>query len=116
MFFDSVKLSYVANVAPHYALDKLGLRGAGSGCVAKSVDCRILSYYYVLCANVAQLVEHAHGKGEVIGSIPIIGSIELLQYGISSVLGLVLLPPYLTPRSSDFVGAKWGWEFVPFMW
>ena len=25
-------------------------------------------------ANVAQLVEHAHGKGEVIGSIPIIGS------------------------------------------
>lgn len=27
-----------------------------------------------LKANVAQLVEHSHGKGEVIGSIPIIGS------------------------------------------
>ena len=27
-----------------------------------------------MCANVAQLVEHPHGKGEVIGSIPIIGS------------------------------------------
>lgn len=25
-------------------------------------------------ANVAQMVEHSHGKGEVIGSIPIIGS------------------------------------------
>jgi hypothetical protein len=32
----------------------------------------ILSEYHH--ANVAQLVEHSHGKGEVIGSIPIIGS------------------------------------------
>lgn len=30
--------------------------------------------YYVPTAVVAQLVEHTHGKGEVIGSIPINGS------------------------------------------
>jgi hypothetical protein len=33
----------------------------------------------VFKANVAQLVEHPHGKGEVIGSIPIIGSIPLRE-------------------------------------
>ncbi len=27
------------------------------------------------CANIAQLVEHVHGKDEVIGSIPIVGSV-----------------------------------------
>ena len=34
-------------------------------------------------ANVAQLVEHTHGKGEVAGSIPAIGSIAyFLNVGI----------------------------------
>lgn len=33
-------------------------------------------------ADVAQLVEHFHGKEEVIGSIPIIGSIQKTAYAV----------------------------------
>lgn len=48
-------------------------------------------------ANVAQLVEHAHGKGEVIGSIPIIGSNmdkEAKQQKIKELEEMMSLPDF----------------------
>lgn len=41
-----------------------------------------------MSANIAQLVEHSHGKGEVIGSIPIIGS---LYCNIQAVMDIKIL-------------------------
>ncbi len=45
-------------------------------------------------ANIAQLVEHSHGKGEVIGSIPIVGS--MFKKNTIKLLFLVIFLVFLT--------------------
>ena len=42
----------------------------------------------VVCAHVAQSVEHLHGKEKVIGSIPIVGSTRSTPLQLSKVGGV----------------------------
>jgi hypothetical protein len=48
------------------------------------MDCKLLTYNFSLlaadrCAHVAQLAEHILGKDEVTGSIPVMGSMEVVH-------------------------------------
>lgn len=52
----------------------------GRACSSDWMRSSLEKGYYNKCmkfANVAQSVEHAHGKGEAVGSNPIVGSLKL---------------------------------------